>query len=342
MNNFYPKNKDFFCIYIFLDVNVLNNLKKGKGMSIINNEMIKLCISDYENFKNIANGFLFNLSDELTYIYSLDDKIRNLSIFSWVHHSSNQKNIDNLWKDLKTLSSTEVESLMLNMIRTSVDTINVKNLKLSITKYKEVFNDNLDSIEKELLNNINKIKNTKQICQLLEKEIISKPPESIIDLMNQNQDVDLLNVLMENYNIHNDSRSLFVAVRNLYISKNVYSDGQESTLSLYNDNNLDRLSWVVLLINKGFNRKCNQSNDLLLQVNKERGHLYYDRYINEFINNEITFEIVKLKENEDILNLFVQDKEYFNDFIPISNLWDKMLLIENMQSDNKQKDKKRL
>ncbi len=139
---------------------------------MVNNKIVELCKTDYQKVKEITSILSVNLNENIIFEFNEYKQIK-LTLFEWIHHSSNIKNIELLWNDLQDMDIKFIETQILLLIEHCLETVNIDGLNYSINRYSCLIKDkNIEEINKKIKENLYKIKNYKIIIKLLKRDIV--------------------------------------------------------------------------------------------------------------------------------------------------------------------------
>jgi len=303
---------------------------------MVNNKIVELCKTDYQKVKEITSILSVNLNENIIFEFNEYKQIK-LTLFEWIHHSSNIKNIELLWNDLQDMDIKFIETQILLLIEHCLETVNIDGLNYSINRYSCLIKDkNIEEINKKIKENLYKIKNYKIIIKLLKRDIVDTINDyRTIDTILSLNEPNLFEHVENIYDFKNNPKVMHYAVYSLYL--NAY---QPENYDIEQKNKYKDI--LIYLIKNNYNKKLLKGDNFLDKLNKEREALYESRYFQEMLHEN--FKLKPIKNDDSLIDIVISDVPYFSEFAEIEKIWEKELFDNIIQEnlDSEEKGKKRL
>lgn len=302
-------------------------------MTIVNNILIDMVVSDYRKALSFLTNFSVKMEDKITYCYENQNKYRDLSIFSWLHHGVDSSVMKSIWEEFKINADYDyINYLMNDLVNTCIDTVNIKLLSLSLNYCKDMMN-NSDylSLKESILYKLNCSKEVKKLEYLIlnnnfYEECIS---EKIIKKLVNYGDPQTISLVDKKLNLKNKKEFFGYALVKFY-----------STV-IYDYNMGDFLErdkqMLVFLIKNNFATNIIKTDLLFEEIEQIRYSSYSSRFHNELLYQADFFE-----KGESVSHILNNDVEHFIELKEICIAFENKLLACNINCETNRKGKERL
>lgn len=301
-------------------------------MAIVNNLLIDMIVSDYQKALPLLDMLSINLRDKITYCYESQITYRDLSIFSWLHHSAEPYNLESIWNELKTNSDNyDIKYMMNDLIDTCLDTINIKLFSLSLENCKNILNeDDYYELKESILLRFNSEKEIKKIEYILINNHFYEESfrEKIIKKLINYGDPRMVLSIAENLNLKNKKEFFGYALVKFY----------RDVVFCYDINFLGKNNNILIfLIKNNFSTEIEKTDFLFEEIDRIRHDCYSSRYYNELMYQGDFFQ-----KGESVSHMLNTDLEYFIELKEICVAFESKLLSQNIVCETNKKEKERL
>lgn len=301
-------------------------------MTIVNNLLIDMIVSDYQKALPLLDMLSINLKDRITYCYEKQITYRDLSIFSWLHHSAELSNLKSIWHKLKINTDTsEIKYMMNNLIDTCLDTINIKLFSLSLECCKDILHKvDYYELKESILCKFNSAKEIKKMEYLIinndfyEESLSEKIMRKLINY----GDSKMILSIADKLNLKNKKEFFGYALVKFYNDVTTCYD-----INFFEKNN----HILIFIIKNNFAIDIEKTDFLFDEIDKIRYDCYSSRYYNELVYQGDFFE-----KGESIPHMLNTDVEYFIELKEICVAFESKLLSQKIDCETNKKGKERL